>query len=105
MVGRELARAVQAVAFAAVLLEQRDVLQHRLGVAADPAEDVGAGEGRQVVVAGEQAHPEGDAVEVGSLQRPERHLVVPHQRGDVLAPGDRASHLPQHPAHQQIPGA
>ena len=51
---------------------------------------------RQVGVAGDQARPaKHDPLQVRPLQRPERHLVVADQRGDVLAPAERHAELPQ----------
>jgi hypothetical protein len=101
----ELAGRVQTAPLRAVLPEQRDVVEHLGGVAADPAEDAGGGERGEVGVAGQQADPEHDPVEVGTFEGPERHLVVADQRRDVFAPRDRCAQLPQHPPDDQVAAA
>jgi hypothetical protein len=104
VVGGEAAGPVVAALVAAVFAVELDVVEHAREVGADPAADVGLGDEREQIAAGDEADLGGELAGVGPLDEKEGHLVVANEAAHHFAQPEGHAGLPQDaPGHQLAP--
>src|SRR6185369_15901072 len=87
---------------AAELDEELDVVEELLQVGAHAPACVRFGDEREEFALRRLAHANREAPSILALDEEERNLVIPNERDDLLALGERHAHLPEQPSRERF---